>query len=237
MRVLIWNMGKVGSNSIMAAIRSKPGFETVHLHDVTRLEKRKFISRFGYPPVLSKRNNEVLEWIDCSEPMKIITLSREAISKNISQFFQDMDSRFGAEIKEFSLDELRNQFLAMKKHQMPLRWYDANIKELLGIDVVASSFGDEEYSIHKAGQIDILSLRSEASDSEKSNAVSDLLGETVDVARDKNVTADKTYSAIYREFKRNAKLPEEYIKEIYTSNYMQRMYPNITVSDALSRWA
>lgn len=80
MPIIVWQPGKVGSNTVEHSLR-ECGVEVIRSHGIF------------YPCVSSGMNKEKL--LDCiiksGNPVKMITLVREPISKDIGHFFQKMD--------------------------------------------------------------------------------------------------------------------------------------------------
>lgn len=77
--ILIYQMGKVASRTIYKSLLYTPGMQVFHVHRIGKdvhpnLYER--VARFGHPA-------------------KIITLVREPISRNISDFFQHLDQYCG----------------------------------------------------------------------------------------------------------------------------------------------
>lgn len=71
------------------------------------------------------------------KPLKIISLVREPIGKNVSSFFQNLDVNTGLSNakNKLSVAELRGIFIKDYCHDVPLQWFDKNILINFGIDV------------------------------------------------------------------------------------------------------
>src|SRR4051812_540398 len=94
--VLVYQMGKVGSSSITGALSRIPGLEVhqVHRLNVSNIERvQEAHRRRGWPlPPGDEQGLQVIEkYIRPRVPLRIVTLVRDPIARNISYFFQNLD--------------------------------------------------------------------------------------------------------------------------------------------------
>ena len=228
--VLIWNMGKVASTSIARSLWRHIGrYNVLTTH---------FMNRDGYArsqllyEVLIKNSNKSLP---------IITLTREPISKNISSFFQNFEINVGVAPQSYkgSAQELCDHFLhEFDKHEVTTNWFDDNIKRFIGLDVYQHPFDPEKgYSIIEHGRFSLLVLRSEESDSTKSDAVKTLLKLDTFSLENENIGANKPYSTLYSEFKKQLQLPQTYLDTMLDSKYTRHFYSPEEIGKIKDRWS
>ena len=96
--VLIYQMGKVASSSIFHSLKTTTDFNAFHVHrlnpkHITRV-REGHLQRGDSPPIEDEEGLYLYENLikPCRTPIKIISLVREPISRNISAFFQNLQS-------------------------------------------------------------------------------------------------------------------------------------------------
>ncbi|TFH88164.1 hypothetical protein EQG41_04475 [Billgrantia azerbaijanica] len=212
--VLIYQMGKVGSSSLYASLSEQYTGLTVHTHDF-RSNHADYRVRWLYRRTITK-----------GQRLKVITLTREPVSRNVSAFFQNFQRLVGVATEEVDMttEELRTAFLARYPHELPLTWFDDNILECFGINVFAQAFPKEGIARHVKDNIDILIMRSEIDDDAKSEAVRNFLGLTGFRLRNVNISAQKPYGEMYGRFVKEVRLPPGYIENMCASRYFRHFY-------------
>ncbi|MCA9248240.1 MAG: hypothetical protein KDA42_14025 [Planctomycetales bacterium] len=224
--VLVFQMGKVASTSVYyAAKESYPG-AVVHTHWLTADHADWQVRRL-YREVYAARR-----------PLRVITLTREPIGRNLSAFFQNYEELTGTargEV-EFSVAELTELFLEKYHHDFPLTWFEDNIERYFGVDVYAEPFPDRGYQQHERGNVRLLLLRSELDDRDKAQAVGEFLDLPQLAIRPRNVGERKGYGDEYGRFKNAVKLPPEYIERMCASRYFQHFYAAETIDSVRAKW-
>ena len=128
--VLIYQMGKVGSSSIYRSLCRQYDGVVGHTH----------VSAPAHATPLVRL---IFEWtVANSQPLKVISLTREPVGRNVSSFFQNFELFTGLPYEEakFSIEQLREIFLETFTHDAPLTWFDRHILKTFGIDVYSKPF-------------------------------------------------------------------------------------------------
>jgi len=229
--VAVYQMGKVGSTSLAEALTTVglPVFQ-VHTLNATILAtivKRHQDQGLRLPGHIRESLKIKEEFLDKGMPIKIITAVRDPIARNISAYFQ-MLSSFRSLKQEFEEDELQAMMAEFRKkyrHDIPLTWFDVEIKEVLGVDVYNHPFSknDGVQRIQENGQ-DILLLKAETTDSIKVAAIRDFLQIPELSLRLKNVGAGKAYTHYYKPFLDRIQLPAAYLDQMYESLLARHFY-------------
>jgi len=220
-----------------------------HLHFLLKIDdNRKF-----YNPKVNEnlklkrasegqaRRNEFLynKIIVPKKQVKIISLTREPIGRNIAAFFQNFERETGEKYEKsnFTLQELMDIFINFFPHSTPLNWFDRHFKPFLGIDIYEHPFPKEQgYLRINKDNVDLLILKLEISDSVKEKAIAEFLGLKQFKLVRTNVGEDNNYADMYKEFKENIKLPLSYVEEMCSSKYFNHFYTVEEIKKVYSRW-
>lgn len=260
--IIVYQPGKVGSNTIYHSLVSC-GVETIHSHGIE------------YPSVFSGNPDMRQNLIDCLKSVKrikMITLVREPISKDIGHFFQKIDMELpdaGWIIKGLLEKNFQQSFLNYlsvvspfdftehnKKQEFTKRlichidtigqrnpngalwgWFDEELKTNLGIDILNEEFDIEKgYSIVECGNIELLIIKLE-----KLNSLEAVIGEFIGNEKFKilndNEAESKSYKYIYRKFKEEVVLPQEYVDFYYKNNpYTNHFYDEKERAEYYAKW-
>jgi hypothetical protein len=223
--VIIYQMGKVGSKSIFWSLsRQYPGV-VLHAHYFT-------------PDHTNWRIRRLYRWaIDEAKPLNLISLTREPIGRDVSNFFQNFEKYTGVPYHKmnFSLEELKSIFLNRNKGNS-LGWFDRNISENFGIDVYVNPFPKCGYTTYTRKNIRLLVMRSEINNEIKAEVIKDFLNLDTFQIFNRNIGADKEYSSTYKGFKKNVKLPLDYINMICKSKYFNHFYDQDTIDSVKQKW-
>jgi hypothetical protein len=255
--VVVYQMGKVGSSTIVASLRAQnPRRQIHHVHTLTRKgiadaeavyhaierntgenvtarSRHLWSSRY-----LRTRMQRPLQ----GEKWKIITLVREPIARNLSSFFQTIDyplPNFMAryEAGELSLDTVREVFLQQFDHGQVLRWLDEEVQRALGINVYTEDFPQARgYQIYAGEQCDLLLLKLEKLNECAAQAMHEFLGIEDFTLIKTNVAREKEYADAYRRLRNQLQLPDYYIRTIYASQYMRHFYSRAEIAEFTAKW-
>ena len=181
--------------------------------------------------------------------LKIISLVRHPIENFLSIFARSEFSKndiyqqkMADSSEEFTADELSSQFkinyLDKRRHLRQLDWFETEFYETLGVDVFQYPFDQEKGSLQiQHDNLQILIMRTELDDEQKSRLVSNFLGLTnfkMAKAGEKVSTKDSApgmpgeqtkYGNLYKAFKQKVTLPEQYLDEIFGSRHVQHFFP------------
>lgn len=255
--VIVYQMGKVGSKTVVQSLRALRNMTVYHVHSLTQdgTDKAENLYKNNFDQ-LRRIDNHVLwsqylrkqldEGLKGQEKWKVVTLVRDPIAKNISSFFQNLGSFIDYEYKnkiesmkmEDIVDELIQLFLdKFGNHEQPLTWFDRELKTVLDIDVFSSEFPKSKgYKTYESEHADLLLLRIEDLNECASNAFKNFLDIDEFTLTKSNVGDNKAYRDIYRRFLKSIVLPDSYIDKMYTSKYMRHFYSEEEIEAFKARW-
>ncbi|MFH1932395.1 MAG: putative capsular polysaccharide synthesis family protein [Pseudomonadota bacterium] len=185
---------------------------------------------------------------------KIVTLTREPIGRNISTFFENLEINLLSpgdqyEIKSdyYDIDhtvvklddmqELTSLFFDRLNHDVPLVFFDRELKGVFGIDVFASDFPKSEgYKIYEGKQADVLLIRLENLNECACDALKKFLNINGFTLTNTNIGRKKDYALIYQKFKDSIALPDAYINKMYGSKYMRHFYSEEEIQRFEAKW-
>lgn len=275
--LLVYQMGKVGSMSLVKSLRAlKPDMPIYHIHFLSHdgIEYAEGFFRKRFEGLASGHVHEsetgtnrnkfnqdlrrqimgglkhawtcqyLRQQIDKSPEGKkwqVVTLVREPIARNVSSFFHllnyelEYKSKFAeSETLAKGLELFLNEF---DQHEIPLTWYDTELKAVFGIDVFASDFPKARgYKIYAGEKADVLLLRLESLKDCASEAFKAFLNIDDFTPARVNVGGQKGYSAVYRQFLDSAVLPDSYVHKMYTSRYARHFYSQEEINTFKARW-
>jgi hypothetical protein len=261
-------MGKVGSTSILFSLQalnlempiyqvhvlSEQGidkFEKMYWGDAPRFFRESLLPETKHI-FTSHFLRAQLNKSAASKRWKVVTLVRDPIARNVSEFFYSVDTtKFDPYLPDFyeryltrsiSTREIVERFIE-RFHEnsedcnIPLRWFDVELKPVLGIDVYSRDFpkakGCQFYEGHFA---DVLLLKLERVD----EIVNDAFKEFLSIKKFKLLTTNtanqKRYYSAYQDFLREVNLPIAYIDTIYNSKVVQHFYSAEEINAFRRKW-
>jgi len=224
--VIVYQMGKVGSSSIYDSLRKQYKGVVLHRHE---LEKSDWQGQMLIELAMKQH-----------KPLKIISLTREPVGRNISAFFQNFELITGIkpENSTYSTAELQNIFLSspVMDHTVPLKWFDDNILKHFGINIYSTPFPEKGWKIFRNGNTEVLVIKSEISDEVKTKVLSEFTGLNEFNLYAANVGESKDYGNMYSLFRKEMKLPASYIDMFYTSPFIKYFYSENELQEARKKW-
>ena len=213
--VLVYQMGKVGSSSIYHPLKKLYPGVVAHTH--------QFNQNAWYWEV---RKLHELFYSGKQKQFKIISLIREPVGRNMSEFFHRFTQYAGVPIKKstFSLEEIKDKFLENLNHDFPLDWFDDNFKHHFNIDVYKQPFQDKGFEYYHTEDVQVLLMKHDLADSKKEALINDFLKLEDFKIQVRNVGDKKEYSSTYKKFKTEVKLPDWYFDKMYNSKYYKHFY-------------
>ena len=242
-KILIYQMGKVGGSSINYSL-NKYGLNGVYKVHRMNQENIKSVKinyiQNGMKPVLEPGEWLYPKLVKVKQKIKIITLIREPIARNLSAFFQNYKLFLGKEYSEgqFNLQHLIETFINKYDHQVPLEWFDKEFKSVLNINVYNHDFNWNKGFINiSTDKYESLILKCEISDSRKEKAIENFLKIENFNIQNANIGEKKVYSNDYKNFVKYIKLPVTYIDNMCNSKYMKHFYSNKEIDSIRERWS
>lgn len=268
--LLVYQMGKVGSSTIVASLHAAPDtharYSVYHVHWLSperlRYEEELYLSARTQQPAgyfhpsyvwagqhLSRRLRNERD----STKWTVITLLREPISRNISSFFENLETLLGydfrSRLKEVGIEkvveDLRQLFAenyleegAIERFDAnPMTWFDKELKKVFGVDVYATPFPRERgYAVYETPRARVLLLRLEDLKVHGGAPVKEFLGSSDFSLVSANQAQDKAYSEIYTAFASELILPISYVETIYRSRYSTHFYSPKELERFRSKW-
>lgn len=256
--ILIYQMGRVGSTTIHDELqRQAVDARIFHVHYLTKelLKKEEEIHRRSWKKKKRVGSEHVwqgqylrrhLSRVDPARKWRVVTLVRDPVARNISDFFLMADREFDIDFASLSssltpdlvLDELANTFLErFERHDFPLTWFEVEFRPALGIDVYATPFSFEQgYQMYENGSFKVLLLRLEDFRDRAESPLREFLGLDALSLRVMNTAAEKPYAAVYKQFIENVKLPSAYLSRMYDSRYARHFYTPAEIDIFWTRW-
>jgi hypothetical protein len=266
MPVIVYQMGKVGSTTIRESLETlNLNSPIYHSHlltkkriDETEQKRKKFFRTSRHSYLQRSWLNEFLrKQIDKGldgKKWKIITLTREPIARNISTFFENLDIRQLNSTNKYEISSdyydikpiiigiddihcLFDLFFDRLKHDSPLDFFDRELKSVFGIDVFASEFPKKKgYKIYEDEKADVLLIRLENLNQCAGASIKEFLG--IDNFRlfEKNIGTNKVYAPLYKKFKKNIVLPNNYLDKYYKSKFMRHFYTEKEIINFRALW-
>jgi hypothetical protein len=176
--------------------------------------------------------------------MQAISLIRDPLARNLSNFFQHIDvtalpaalggqrwrlvsSFFDFEIVagEEDVGELIEIYFAKEWHEFPGIWIERELGGVLGIDVYATPFPREKgYAIYHSDRADLLLIRLRDLDRCASQAIPEFLDLDAFALVNANVGETKSYVDVYRAFKAQITFPRDYLDRMYDARFAKHFY-------------
>ena len=133
--------------------------------------------------------------------------------------------------------ELARLFFERATHDSPLKFFDREIKDIFGIDVLERGFSPEKgYEIYTSDRVDVLVLRLESLADCVSTAFAEFLGIDDFQVINRNIGAKKVYAPLYDAFKKHAVIDAEYASTLLDSRYMRTFYSDAEIAAARAKW-
>jgi len=270
--IIVYTMGKVGSSTISRSLVDIYGMNGVHqVHWLTpaalaRDERhyrnqalryadtefaRDFFPRYVWrgqylSQMLSRNRNRNL-------PLRVITLVRDPVARNISAFFQNLrtffDYDYKAELRARGADSVKNELIQLfLDHYVagsdvlevdcdPISWLDDELNRNLGVDVFAQPFPIERgFEIYETSDVRVLLIRLEDMRRSAVPALMDFLELDEFELKDANVGMAKPYASHYREVVAGLQLPADYLDHHYDSRMARHFYSDDDLETFRRRW-
>jgi hypothetical protein len=250
--ILVYTMAKVGSESVLQSLRTvcieHPIYKIHVLREGRLKELEKYIKVHPHARKLIWNSLYIRKWLDegsCSR-IKVITLVRDPIARNVSTFFQILYDQFGYNYNEKVrilsmkniLEELYELFFEkFAEHDIPIIWFDKELKSIFNIDVYSMDFPKSKgYMIYRVNNIELLLMRLENLNECAKKAFKEFLGIRDFKLLDANTGSRKDYYIIYKEFIKKVILPDAYLERMYNSKYVHHFYEPNEIETFRSKW-
>lgn len=251
--VLILQMGKVGSRTVVESLRtSRIGRPVYHVHRLSdrgldwkrrrRTPERPRPGRNYWASLYLRRR------IESAAPgtrWDVVTLVRDPIARNVSAFFHAIDRWYPefrregvGDVGAREVERLAGVFLERYPHSFPGDWFRDELETFFGVDVFARGFPTSAgYAVYRdLGSLNLLILRTEDLDQCLESAMAAWLKAVPIPVRRANEGTKRTDGRIYRTFLSRVRFPSRYVEQMYTSRYAQHFYTNRELEAFRRRW-
>ena len=264
--LIVHQMGKVGSSSVTRSLRAaKIDRHIYHTHFlrpalIDKFEKQrrnhlgtgregglKHIWQYQHLSKQLKRGLKGRRW-------KIITLVRDPIARNLSDFFEHLEllpvapgqplkvrseaHNYELTIDNNNLEGLVELFFDRYDHDTPLTFFDQEFKGVFKIDLFASDFPTSKgYQVYREKEVDLLLIRLENLNTCFSEAVKAFLNIDNLPLIQANTSAKKDFATLYQMFKDTIHFPESYLEKMYSSRFARHFYSDLERAQFKVKWS
>lgn len=269
-QILVFQMGKVGSTAIVSSLKYalkafEKNYSVYHIHFLNKEHLRwveKFLienkGKFNHVPehflngIYFKRQ---IDKLGDRKKWKVVTLVRDPIARNISKFFQVIDTQlnysYQKKIESIGMKnvirELMELFFSKRCYEsedwesehcsMPYSWFETELKSVFHIDVFSISFPESKgYKIYKNNRAEVLLLKVEKIQECSSLAFKEFLGIKNFRPLARNLASNKIYGESYRRFINSISIPRDYLDEFYSSYQVRHFYTDDEIENFKRKW-
>jgi hypothetical protein len=256
--ILVYQMGKVGSTSVYAALRALRLPAPVHqVHFLSRSgldSTRAFYRSVRASPwqehvLVGRALARALDRYP-SARWKLVTLVRDPIARELSGWFQHVETAHGPLVRENGQIAARYAPLFQRELEQHLAafdeatdfaatWFDRELKSVFGIDVYATPFPHARgFDIQHHPRADLLVLRVEDLPRVLAPALRRLLDLPPDLPIETPVVnaADPRLAPVYAAVRAGLKLPPGLCARIYASRLARHFYTDAEIAAFTDRW-
>ena len=242
--ILIYQMGKVGSTSLVKAL----GERAIQIHNFfpsnEPCSRKPFYgSSLRRKPVEWLFYHAIRRGVRARSTLKIVTLVRDPIGRNVSMYFQHLHywlAHYFSEIRadrdgREGIDTLVDCFRETFDHRYPLDWFDKELKRLTGVDVYEHAFDSTRgcTEITKGG-IRVLIIQTDKL-RDCWHTVEEFCGRKLEFRED-NRGERKWYGTLYSEFLDRYSVSADELDEIYSSKFATFFFSEATRAELKRRW-
>lgn len=253
---LIFQMGKVGSSSLEFSLKNKANKLIYKIHflsnegiamcedshqrriknGIYEVDYALLQMKFLHQKIAESRTGK------SKRKWKVICIVREPIIRTISAYFQNAyrwipDFETLAQKPEDVLDMLIKDFQSKDVlHKQVQDWFDQEVKPVFGIDVLNEGFNRKTgYSIYERNWCKFLVLKLEKMN-DNIDTIRNFTGAYDLELANFNESDNKYYADVYKNFKNQIALPENFVNEMYNSRYSSTFYSNEEIKRFVEKW-
>jgi hypothetical protein len=255
--VVVHQMGRVGSVTVTRALRrALPDRHVFHTHYLNPATMERHYAHFQHIHHVTGRAGLHRHFLSARVLQarlrqgvrgrwKIVSLVRDPVARTVSLFFHSFPFSFvglGPPVCETPDDASRLLSLYLGDwalgHRFALDWFDAEVRDVFGIDVYATPFPRAEgHALYRGATCDLLVIRLEDLDRCGRRVLQEFLGiESLELVT-ANRGDDHAYAEAFRRFKTTATLPASYLDLMYDSRLARHFYSDAERAAFRARWA
>ncbi|CAH0527275.1 putative capsular polysaccharide synthesis family protein [Vibrio hippocampi] len=200
--IIVYQMGKVGSTSLYNNIKRSTTVPVIQIHRL-RLVPGTFVNRGGVRFQLRKIWVYVIKKAIRNKNIKIISVTRNPIKRNISDFFQTLDHFIKVNelnVKQLKTDELIEIFLTQYPQYSSISWFYEQVEKYFEINVYESKLlKKNKIAKFKNKNVELLVFRIEDI-KERMLEIEGFLGFDIGELKRDNSAEKKWYGDVYANF-------------------------------------
>lgn len=240
--ILVYQMGKVGSRTVVEALRALDlNAPVIHLHTLNPEGLARAIRKERHSPSPHLPRHLVASQMLTQKmksgrfPCRVITLTREPIGRAVSFAFEDWRKKApdalsdGGELDTSQMATAVAEMLNSENgHSDPGLWFESELKGRLGIDVFSTPYRfDQGFTILPDNDTPALVIRLEDLDRSLRPALASFMDVPSNAIKmhQTNVGSEKWYAESLRQVKQSFTLPEPVIQRILGTRYVDHFYP------------
>lgn len=228
--VVVYTMGKVGSSTVSTSLK-KAGLTCLDIHFWAQDRILASLKNSVEDPDIEIIPEHIIDSILARNALtrqgklKIVSLIRNPIMRNISAVFQNMPQSAAGDDARM-MERLRNYAVRTPDH-----WFEADFIPTTGIDVFSAAIDrSADHYRFSTAEFDILLMKLESPDARKVELLQEFSGQAVELVR-ANEAGKKWYYDVYRKIIDNPSLVRPtFVQECLSLNYYKTFY---TEDDAL----
>ncbi|OUM98899.1 MAG: hypothetical protein BAA02_11925 [Paenibacillaceae bacterium ZCTH02-B3] len=244
--VLIHQFGKVGSTSILHGLRrlNLEAYQT-HVLNAEKLDEWvRDVQKAGMADlhVVFLNMLSISKWF-LSRKWNIISAVRDPLSRNISWFFESLYSYVPDYRQQLETDPSRltdlclELFIEKFPHEEIFHWFDTEIKDHFGIDVLAHPFDKYNgYVVCEENGHRLLVLQFERLPN-LSDIIREFLGLSEFELIRENISEKKDYGFVYREFLKRIRFDEAFLDRMYDNKFTRHFYSDEEIETFRRKWS
>jgi hypothetical protein len=251
--ILVYQMGKVGSRTVVEALRTLSlNAPVIHLHTLNPEALARAIRKERHSPSPHLPRHLVASQVLVEKmkagvfPCRVITLTREPIGRAVSFAFEDWRKKAPDALSdegELDTSQMTAAVAEMLReengHSDPGLWFESELKECLGIDVFSTPYRfDQGFTILPDNNTPALVIRLEDLDRSLRPALASFLSVHPNAIKvhQTNVGSDKWYAESLRQVKQSFALPDLVVQRVLGTRYMNHFYPT-EKNELHQRWS
>ena len=250
--LLIYQMGRVASQTINdTAKQALPGVPVVHVHWLSDKNLASAIGRargrYGFVrqrhllvarkirALLDSEEGRSLDWL-------VISVVRDPVARNLSEYFLTLEEyHFKDAFKIYrdhpeQIDQWVSYFVHEYDHLSRCRWFDEEIGEVLGVNVLDVPFDHERKFLLHEGRIKVLVLRQEDLETGLANGFQALTGVRPEQIARRHISSEDEHAGLYRALVERVKLPEVLLDRIYGCPWVRHFYGEDEIEVWRRKW-
>lgn len=243
--VLVYQMGKVGSTSVTAALSNGLGPERVaQVHFLSERFERRARGQARYERQLAQRRR-VLDLLN-GEPSRralFVTMVRDPVTRAVSDFFENPGIYLDPSdrLATASLDAMHDAFAtrAPRAFAYPAQWFDGEFRAFTGVNVLELPFDPAlGYAVSRHDAFDLLILRTESMDHAFEPGMHRLLRDSPSFPVGRaNAAEHKGPAGLRSRFVAGLTIDAGALEAAYANDFMRHFYAKDEIDRMRLRWA